>query len=186
MHLISISCVAVLVIDSIFHVVFLTASQFWHHLLNKIFWQIKCYSDRPYLFFLSAWNLKHTYISFLALLCYMSILIWQEVLIFKTMELRNSTFNMMWWTEQLLTAKLLFISNKRSKNELILLYYIFIGILQMNSGIKNFLSLNFRFDVSLFGFRCCFFVVAPKFRKPICCMFTFNLTLMAMYNQTKH
>ena len=39
MHLISISCVAVLVIESISHVVFLIASQFWHHLLNKIFWQ---------------------------------------------------------------------------------------------------------------------------------------------------
>ena len=35
MHLISISCVVVLVIESIIHVVFLTASQFWHHLLKK-------------------------------------------------------------------------------------------------------------------------------------------------------
>ena len=41
MHLISTSCVVVLVIESIFHVVFLTASQFWHHLLNKVFWQNK-------------------------------------------------------------------------------------------------------------------------------------------------
>ena len=41
MHLISISCVAVLVIGSISHVVFLTESQFWHYLLNKIFWQNK-------------------------------------------------------------------------------------------------------------------------------------------------
>ena len=41
MHFISIRCVAVLVIESVSHVVFLTASQFWHHLLNKIFWQNK-------------------------------------------------------------------------------------------------------------------------------------------------
>ena len=41
MHLISTNCVLVLVTESIFFVVFLIASQFWHHQLNKIFWQNK-------------------------------------------------------------------------------------------------------------------------------------------------
>ena len=62
MHLISISCVAVLVIETIFRLVFLAASQFWHHLLNKIFWQNKMLF-RPSFFF-SAWNLKQTYFFF--------------------------------------------------------------------------------------------------------------------------
>ena len=66
MCLISIRCVVVLVIESIiFHVVFLTASQFWHHLLNKIFWQNKMLfrPTIPSFFQLETWN---THIYFLA------------------------------------------------------------------------------------------------------------------------
>ena len=65
MHLISISCVAVLVIESISHVVFPTASQFWHHLLNKIFWQNKMLlrPTIPSFFQPETWN-THIYFFF--------------------------------------------------------------------------------------------------------------------------
>ena len=62
MHLISISCDAVLVTETIFRLVFLTASQFWHHLLDKIFWQNKMLFRPTIPSFFSAWNLKQTYI----------------------------------------------------------------------------------------------------------------------------
>ena len=67
MHLTSIICVAVLVIESISHVVFLTVSQFWHHLLNKIFWQNKMlfwptipsfFQPETHIFFLAWWKIS--------------------------------------------------------------------------------------------------------------------------------
>ena len=48
-------------IESISHVVFLAASQFWHHLLNNTFWQNKMLFRLTIPSFFSAWNLKNTH-----------------------------------------------------------------------------------------------------------------------------
>ena len=68
MHLISVSCVVVLVIDSIFHVIFALLPKSDITYWIKYFDKIKCYSDRPYLVFFQpeTWN---THIYFFCLMC---------------------------------------------------------------------------------------------------------------------